>query len=254
VAVVNAPGLDTRTAAVTRGASGIGRAVAIALARAGAAVAVLDVNEAGAADVARDIVAAGGRAVGVPCDVTDAAGVTAAAARVRSLVGPTHVLVNSHGISGFGTVPTLAEVDWLRMIDVYLNGVFRTCTAFASDMLDAGWGRIVNVSSVGGLRGGPLLVHYAAAKAGVVGFTKALAVDLGPKGITVNAVAPGLVDTPMLRASGLSESVKAAAIAQMPIRRLGMPDDVAAACLFLVSEAAGLFTGQVLSPNGGGHL
>ncbi len=248
------PSATHRTAAVTGGASGIGRAVALALARDGATVAVLDVNVQGAADVAREIGALGGRALAVSCDVTSTAGVAAAAADVRAAFGPTHVLVNSHGIAGFGTVPTLAEAEWLRMIDVHLHGVFRTCTAFAGDMLEAGWGRIVNVSSVGGLRGGPMLVHYAAAKAGVIGFTKALAIDLGPKGVTVNAIAPGLVDTPMLRASGLSETVRAAAIAHMPIHRLGTPDDVAAACLFLVSEGASWFTGQVLSPNGGGHL
>lgn len=245
---------DDRTAVVTGGASGIGRAVALALAAGGDRVGVLDIREPAAGEVAREIAATGGHAVSVACDVASTASVTAAAARVRAALGPVHVLVNSHGISGFGTVPTLAEAEWLRMIDVHLNGTFRTCTAFAPDMIDAGWGRIVNVSSVGGLRGGPMLVHYAAAKAGVVGFTKALAIDLGPKGVTVNAVAPGLVDTPMLRASGLSESVKAATIAQMPIRRLGTPDDVAAACVFLASDAAAWFTGQVLSPNGGGHL
>jgi NAD(P)-dependent dehydrogenase (short-subunit alcohol dehydrogenase family) len=139
------------------------------------------------------------------------------------------------------------------MLDTNLTGAYHCIEAVLPGMLDAGWGRIVNISSVAGLRGGPQLVHYAAAKAGVVGFTKALAIDLGPRGITVNAVAPGLVDTPMLRASGLSDTVRASAVAQMPIRRLGTPEDVAAACLFLVSEDAGWFTGQVLSPNGGGH-
>jgi 2-hydroxycyclohexanecarboxyl-CoA dehydrogenase len=246
---MSTPSLAGRTAAVTGGASGIGRAICLRLAEAGAAVAVLDVNEAGATDVARGI---GG--IGVACDVSRADGVSAAADAVRARLGAVHVLVNSHGISGFGTVPTLGEAEWARMIDVHLTGTFRTCTAFVGDMLAAGWGRIVNVSSVAGLRGGPSLVHYAAAKAGIVGLTKALAIDLGPKGITVNAIAPGLVDTPMLAASGLSDAVRAAATAQMPIRRLGTPDDVAAACMFVVSEEAGWFTGQVLSPNGGGHL
>jgi NAD(P)-dependent dehydrogenase (short-subunit alcohol dehydrogenase family) len=245
--------LATRTAVVSGGASGIGRAIALALARAGTAVAVLDVDADAAAAVAREAAALGPRSLAVSCDVTSAAAVTTAAATVRAALGATHVLVNSHGISGFGTLPALPEADWLRMLDVHLNGTFRTCAAFVGDMLAAGWGRIVNLSSVGGLRGGPNLVHYAAAKAGVIGLTKALAIDLGPKGVTVNAIAPGLVDTPMLRASGLSDAVRAATIAQMPIRRLGTPDDVAAACTFLVSEEAGWFTGQILSPNGGGH-
>ena len=243
-----------RTAVVTGGASGIGRAIALALAARGARVAVLDLQAERAADVAGEAERQGGEALAVAGDVTTAASVDAAATAVRGRFGPVHMLVNSHGISGFGTLPDLTEADWLRMLDVHLNGVFRTCRAFVPDMIGAGWGRIVNVSSVGGLRGGPMLVHYAAAKAGVVGFTKALAIDLGPKGVTVNAIAPGLVDTPMLRASGLSDAVRSATIAQMPIRRLGTPEDVAAACLFLVSDAAGWFTGQVLSPNGGGHL
>ena len=246
--------LDDRTAVVTGGASGIGRAVATALGRAGVRTAVLDVNAA-AADAAVEALRSDGHtALAVACDVTRADAVEAAAAAVRSALGPVHVLVNSHGISGFGTLPTMTEAEWLHMIDVHLHGVFRTCRAFVGDMLAAGWGRIVNVASVGGLRGGPQLIHYAAAKAGVIGFTKALAIDLGPQGITVNAVAPGLVDTPMLRASGLSDTVRSAMIAQMPLRRLGTPEDVAAACMFLVSAEAGWFTGQVLSPNGGGHL
>jgi len=245
--------LAGRTAVVTGGASGIGRAIALGLADRGAQVAVLDVNAEGAAAVVAEARARDARALAVACDVTREASVVAAAGSVTGAFGPAHVLVNSHGISGFGTLPDLAEADWLRMIDVHLNGTFRTCRAFVGGMLAAGWGRIVNVSSVGGLRGGPMLVHYAAAKAGIIGFTKALAIDVGPKGVTVNAVAPGLVDTPMLRASGLSDGVRAAAIAGMPIRRLGTPADVAAACMFLVSEEAGWFTGQVLSPNGGGH-
>jgi NAD(P)-dependent dehydrogenase (short-subunit alcohol dehydrogenase family) len=246
--------LAGRTAVVTGGASGIGRAVATALGQAGARIAVLDVDAAAADTAAAALRAAGHRALAVACDVTRPEQVEAAAAAVRSALGPVHVLVNSHGISGFGTLPAMPEAEWLHMIDVHLHGVFRTCRAFVGDMLAAGWGRIVNVSSVGGLRGGPQLVHYAAAKAGVIGFTKALAIDLGPKGITVNAVAPGLVDTPMLRASGLSDAVRSAAIASMPLRRLGTPEDVATACMFLVSQEAGWFTGQVLSPNGGGHL
>ncbi len=246
--------LAGRTAVVTGGASGIGRAIALALAERGARVAVLDLEAARAVDAADEARRRGGELLPLSCDVTSTTSVDVTAAAVRARFGAVHILVNSHGISGFGTLPDLSEADWLHMLDVHLNGTFRTCRAFVADMIEAGWGRIVNVSSVGGLRGGPMLVHYAAAKAGVVGFTKALAIDLGPKGVTVNSIAPGLVDTPMLRASGLSDAVRTATIAQMPIRRLGTPEDVAAACMFLVSDAAGWFTGQVLSPNGGGHL
>jgi 2-hydroxycyclohexanecarboxyl-CoA dehydrogenase len=243
-----------RIAAVTGGASGIGRSVALHLGRADVPVAVLDLNTAAADAVAAEIRVLGSEAIAVTCDVTNAESVTSAAVQVQSYLGAPSILVNSHGISGFGTLPAMTEAEWARMLDVHLTGTFRTCKAFVGEMIAAGWGRIVNVASVGGLRGGPMLIHYAAAKAGVVGFTKALAIDLGPKGITVNAIAPGLVDTPMLAASGLSPEVRAATTAQMPIRRLGTPDDVAAACMFLVSDAAGWFTGQVLSPNGGSHL
>ena len=248
------PDLVGRTAVVTGGASGIGRAIVLGLAARGARVAVLDVNTAGVDELVATAGTRGARLIGVACDVASATSVEAAARAVKEALGPVHILVNSHGISGFGTLPDLAEAEWLRMIDVHLNGVFRTCRAFVGDMIAVGWGRIVNVSSVGGLRGGPMLVHYAAAKAGVIGFTKALAIDVGPQGITVNAIAPGLVDTPMLRASGIPDAVRDTAIAAMPIRRLGTPEDVAAVCQFLVSEQAAWFTGQVLSPNGGAHL
>src|SRR5262249_49067732 len=129
------------------------------------------------------------------------------------------------------------------------------CTrAFLPDMLAAGWGRIVNVSSVGGLRGGPSMAHYAAAKAGGIGFTKAVAIDTGERGGTVNAIAPGMIPTPLLKNSGVPEEVYARVRQQTPVRRLGKPEDIAAACAYLVSEEAGFVTGQVLSPNGGGHL
>jgi len=121
-------------------------------------------------------------------------------------------------------------------------------------MIAAGWGRIVNVSSVGGLRGGPALAHYAAAKAGMIGFTKAVAIEVGPQGITVNALAPGLVDTPLLRGSRVPEGIYEHARRETPMRRIGTPDDIAAACAYLVSEEASFFTGQVVSPNGGGYL
>jgi NAD(P)-dependent dehydrogenase (short-subunit alcohol dehydrogenase family) len=112
----------------------------------------------------------------------------------------------------------------------------------------------VNLSSVGGLRGGPALAHYAAAKAGVIGFTKAVSIEVGERGVTVNAIAPGMVETPMLKNSGVPESVYAMHRQQSPVKRLGKPDDIAAACAYLVSEEASFFTGQVLSPNGGAHL
>src|SRR5262249_41296333 len=126
--------------------------------------------------------------------------------------------------------------------------------AVLPDMTAARWGRVVTLSSVGALRGGPNLAHYAAAKAGVIGFTKALALEVGCHGITANAIAPGLVDTPMLRGSGIPPDVLEQSLRQVPLGRLGTPEDVAAVCAFLVSEEAGFVTGQVVSPNGGGWV
>ena len=243
-----------RRALVTGASGALGEAIAERLGRDGVHVVAHANGRIDAARaVAARIAAAGGSAEAIAFDVTDADAARAACERLLE-GGPIQVVVNNAGVHDDAVFPGMRAEQWHRVIDVSLHGFFNVTQPLVLPMVRTRWGRIVNVSSVGGLRGGPMLVHYAAAKAGVVGFTKSLAVDLGPKGITVNAVAPGLVDTPMLRASGLSESVKAAAIAQMPIRRLGTPDDVAAACLFLVSEAAGWFTGQVVSPNGGGHL
>jgi NAD(P)-dependent dehydrogenase (short-subunit alcohol dehydrogenase family) len=140
------------------------------------------------------------------------------------------------------------------MLAVHLTGTFLVVQAVLPDMLATAWGRIVTVSSVGGLRGGPNLSHYAAAKAGVIGFTKAIALEVGAHGITANVVAPGLVDTPMLRGSGIPSDLLEQSRRAIPVGRLGTPDDVAAACAFLASDDAAFVTGQVLSPNGGGWL
>jgi len=138
------------------------------------------------------------------------------------------------------------------MLGVHLRGTYLVTRAVLGDMVAAGWGRIVTLSSVAGLRGGPNLSHYAAAKAGIIGFTKALALEVGAHGVTVNAVAPGMIDTPMLRGSGIPPAMLEQSRRQIPVGRLGTPDDVAAVCSFLVSEDAAFVTGQVVSPNGGG--
>jgi len=146
----------------------------------------------------------------------------------------------------------MTEAQWDRMLGVHLKGTFQTTQACVPDMIDAGWGRIVNVASVAGLNGGgPGLSHYAAAKAGIIGFTRAIAQELGPMGITVNAVAPGLIDTPMIRVAGAPDDLYDAVVRRTPVKRLGQPEDIAVAVLFLASEEAGFTTGQVLSPNGG---
>ena len=243
-----------RHALVTGGGSGIGRAVAQRLGRDGAAVTVLDIDLAAAQGVAAELVAAGVAAGAVAADVADGDSVRAATEEARADRGGVHVLVCSAGIAGFSPVVTMTDAAWDRMLAVHLRGTFLVTRAVLPDMLAARWGRIVTLSSVGGLRGGPQLAHYAAAKAGVIGFTKALALEVGSHGVTANAVAPGLVDTPMLRGSGMPADMLEQSRRQIPVGRLGTPDDVAAACAFLVSEEAGFITGQVVSPNGGGWL
>ncbi len=247
-------GLSGRNAIVTGGASGIGRAICLRLARDGADVAVLDLDQAGGRQVADEVAALHRRAVAVEADVASGASVAAAVERVHAALGPVHILVNDAGIAGLVPLQDMSEEQWDRMIAVHLKGAFNCTRTILGDMLATGWGRIVNVSSVAGLSGAPELVHYSAAKAGLIGFTKALAAEVGPRGVTVNAIAPGLIDTPLLKRSGWPDSLTQAIIAQNPIKRIGTPEDIAAACAYLVSEEAGFTTGQVLSPNGGGHL
>jgi len=247
-------GLSGRNAMVTGGASGIGRAICLRLAREGTDVAVLDLDQAGGRQVADEVGALHRRAVAVEADVASAASVAAAVERVHAALGPVHILVNDAGIAGVVPLQDMSEEQWDRMIAVHLKGAFNCTRTILGDMLATGWGRIVNVSSVAGLSGAPELVHYSAAKAGLIGFTKALAAEVGPRGITVNAIAPGLIDTPLLQRSGWPDSLTRAIIAQNPIKRIGTPEDIAAACAYLVSEEASYVTGQVLSPNGGGYL
>ena len=247
--------LQGRNALVTGGGSGIGRAIALRLAADGADVAVLDLRLDGARAVADEIARSGRRAAAIAVDVGDAASVTRAVAEARSALGPIHVLVNSAGIADFVTLGDLDEERWQRMLNVHLDGTYRVTRAAFADMTAAGWGRIVNIASAAALNGGgPGLAHYAAAKAGIIGFTKALAHELGPAGVTVNAIAPGLIDTPLIHGAGAPAGLYDAAVARLPVRRMGQPLDIAAACAYLASDEGGFCTGQVLSPNGGANI
>ena len=247
-----------RVAVVTGGGSGIGRAIAEALASAGAAVAVLDANGNAAEDAAGAIAAAGHRAMAVACDVARFDAVESAGHEIAALLGPVDILVSNAGISPKhdGRPASVLEMDpaeWQRVVDVNLTGAFHGARVFGPDMARRGWGSIVNQSSVAAKTHVEFVgVHYPATKAGLIGLTKHLAGELGPKGINVNALAPGRIDTPLMR--GVATAVNDAIVADTPMRRLGTPADVAAAALFLTSEAGHFVTGQVVDVAGGWKL
>jgi 2-hydroxycyclohexanecarboxyl-CoA dehydrogenase len=244
-----------RVAIVTGAGSGIGRAIAMRLATDGFAVVVLDLNADAADAVVNELSEIGleGYAFG-GVDVSDRAQVDAAVARVSTEVGPPLVLVNNAGIPGFKDFLSITDERWNRTMEVNLNGPFYFAQAVVPHMIEAGWGRIVNISSSSAQSGQPYMVHYVTSKAGLIGFTKALALELAPKGITVNTIPPGFVDTPMLRESerrGLLGRTVEENAEFTPVRRAGTPDDIAHACSYLVSDGASYVTGQVIGVNGG---
>ncbi|MDP9444595.1 MAG: 3-oxoacyl-ACP reductase FabG [Actinomycetota bacterium] len=248
---------NQRTAIVTGAARGIGAAVATRLAADGLRVAVLDLDEAGSAGTVVDVEAAGGTALGVGVDVTDEQSVQAAVTRVAETLGVPTVLVNNAGIIRDNLLVKMSADDWDAVMAVHLRGSFLMTRAVQGYMTEAGWGRIVNLSSRSAL-GNRGQANYAAAKAGLQGFTKTLAVELGRFGVTANAVAPGFVVTDMTRATAARvgmefEEFKAAAAKQIPVGRVGEPADIAHAVSFFVSEAAGFVSGQVLYVTGGPH-
>jgi len=229
-----------KNAVVTGGGSGIGAAVAHRLRADGLRVATIDLNP-------------GEEKFCYAADVTDRAAVDAAMNEIRAELGPITVLVNAAGMDRFKRFIDLTFDDWQKVVDVNLNGVFHCIQATLPDMIEAGWGRIVNISSSSTHSGQPFMAAYVAAKSAVNGLTKSLALEYGPDGITVNAVPPGFIDTPMLRKEEkrgfLGDTDKQ--IAATPVRRIGRPEDIAAACAFLISEEAGYITGQILGVNGG---
>jgi 2-hydroxycyclohexanecarboxyl-CoA dehydrogenase len=242
-----------RVAVVTGGGSGIGLAVAERLAADGLAVAILDRDGAAAESAAAKITAAGGTALGLTADVTDRAAIDTALAATGEGLGVPTVLVTSAGLDGFDPFLSITPEKWQRLLDVNLTGTFNMCQAVVPGMIEAGWGRIVTISSSSAQSGAVRMAHYVASKGGVIGLTKALALELAPHGITVNAIPPGLIDTPMARraegAGGIGKIDKIAA--RIPVGRAGTPDDIAAVCAFLCSEEAGYITGQVIGVNGG---
>lgn len=245
----------SRVAVVTGAGRGIGAAVAARLAEDGFAVGLLDLDEAGVKQGAEAIVAKGGKAVGVALDVSDAEQVEAAVTRVADELGPPVVLVNNAGITRDNLIFKMTEQDWDSVLGVHLKGSFLMTRAVQKYMTQEKYGRIVNLSSTSAL-GNRGQVNYSAAKAGMQGFTKTLAIELGKFNVTANAIAPGFIATDMTAATaeriGMGfEEFKAAAASQIPVQRVGTPDDIAHLASFLVSEGAGFISGQVIYAAGG---
>ncbi|MGG2464829.1 3-oxoacyl-ACP reductase FabG [Streptomyces sp. RGM 3693] len=246
---------EQRVAIVTGAARGIGAATAVRLATEGRAVAVLDLDEAACKDTVGKITAAGGKALAVGCDVSDSDQVAAAVERVAAELGAPTVLVNNAGVLRDNLLFKMSDSDWDTVMNVHLRGAFLMSRACQKHMVDATFGRIVNLSSSSAL-GNRGQVNYSAAKAGLQGFTKTLAIELGKFGVTANAVAPGFIATDMTAATaervGMEfEDFKAAAASQIPVQRVGNPDDIANAVAFFTGEAAGFVSGQVLYVAGG---
>ena len=240
--------LTGRVAIVTGASRGIGRAVARTLASAGASV-VAGARGEHAAEVVGEITAAGGKAIAVTLDVTDEASISAAVASASSAFGRVDILVNNAGITRDTLMLRMKRDDWDAVIATNLTGAFTCTQAVPRGMVKQRYGRIVTISSVVGQSGNAGQANYAASKAGLIGFSKALAREVASRNITVNVVAPGLIDTDMTRA--ITDSAQQDWAASIPLGRLGTPDDIAAAVCFLASDAASYITGHVLAVNGG---
>jgi NAD(P)-dependent dehydrogenase (short-subunit alcohol dehydrogenase family) len=246
--------LEGKSAIVTGGGSGIARAVALGLGKNGVAVGVVDLDRSSAEETSHEIQKVGGKAIGLSADVADPARVAEAVSRARETLGPIDYLVNIAGFHKRVPIQKITDDQWQRMLNVHLSGTFYFCRAVLPEMIERRFGRIVNMSSLHAFGKVPFAAHYSAAKAGIAGLTKALAVEVAPHGILINAVAPGPIDTALWR-DGLTGSELEARIAKriqaIPLGRLGQPEEVAETILFLLSRANSHITGQVIGFNGG---
>jgi 2-hydroxycyclohexanecarboxyl-CoA dehydrogenase len=245
----------TRVALVTGGASGIGREICLALANEGRRVAVADLNADGAAETVAAITDAGGEAIAVPIDVTSTDSVHDAMLQTVDELGPVEILVNCAGWDELMPFLDTDEDFWDRVIEINFKGTLRTAHACLPAMVEAGWGRIVNISSDAARVGSSLEAVYSGAKGGVISFTKTIAREMARKGVTANVVCPGPTDTPLLDAivdaSDNGEKVIGAMARAVPMKRVGQPAEIASAVVYFTSEAAGFVTGQTLSVSGG---
>jgi 3-oxoacyl-[acyl-carrier protein] reductase len=244
--------LAGKLALVTGATRGIGRAIALQLARDGATVVGTATTEAGAAQISAAFAQAGVQGSGMALDVRDTAACDALLDALQKERGDVLILVNNAGITRDNLALRMKDAEWDEVMETNLKAVFRLSRAVMRGMMKARWGRIINITSVVGASGNPGQANYAAAKAGVVGMTKSLSRELGSRGITVNCVAPGFIDTDMTRA--LPEAQRSALLGQIPLGRLGAPEDIAAAVSYLASPVAGYVTGCVLHVNGGMYM
>jgi 2-hydroxycyclohexanecarboxyl-CoA dehydrogenase len=231
----------------------MGLAIARHLAARGDRVALLDLQGDAARQAAKGLREAGARAIGAEVDVTDRAAVDGALEKVRAELGPVAIMVTSAGLDAFEPFTDITTASWERILAINLTGTFHCLQAAVADMLEARWGRMVTISSSSAQSGAVRMAHYVASKGGVIGLTKALALELAPYGITVNTIPPGMIDTPMLRrAEAVGDVGKIEKIAaRIPVGRAGTAEDVAATCGFLCSDEAAFITGQVVGVNGG---
>jgi 3-oxoacyl-[acyl-carrier protein] reductase len=244
--------LDGRVAMVTGASQGIGRACAVALAKAGAQVALAARNATKLAEVASEIEAAGGKAMPFEMDLASEDSIKTVTKTVVAHYGKLEILVNNGGITRDNLMLRMKLADWNAVLQTNLTGAFLLTQAASSSMLKARWGRVINISSVVGETGQAGQANYAASKAGLIGLTMSLARELASRNITVNAVAPGYISTPMTDV--LNDQQRSAMLTQIPLDRAGTPEDVANAVVFLASDQASYITGHVLDVNGGMHM
>jgi 3-oxoacyl-[acyl-carrier protein] reductase len=242
--------LKDRVAIVTGAGQGIGRALALGLAREGAKVVVAEINEKNALAVQREIQATGGTAFASPTDVSNEASVQAMVADSLRQFGSVDILINNAGIFPVSSVEDMQEEEWDRVIGTNLIGAFLCSRALAGIFLQQGSGRIISITSGRAFQGAKNAAHYASSKAGIIGFSKSLALELGPRQITVNVICPGITDTAQPRGHQSEEQIYAQA-QKIPLGRIGQPDDLLGAAVFLASDAAAFITGQTVIVNGG---